>query len=113
MSKLAKAIQALQTGEVRAKKDFKFTEIQHRNQLSPQYLYREYKIEAKFGVNVYVEEETISDALKDAKLAIIEEIFGEFRPILTEMRVALYNTDLTRARNLLSQLEMQMFTELE
>lgn len=114
MSKLSKAIRALQTGEVRVKKDnFKFTEIKHWNQLSPDYLYREYRIEAKFGVSVYAKEETLSDAVKDAKFAINEEIFGEFRPILTEIRIALYDVDFTRAKKLLSQLENQMFTELE
>jgi hypothetical protein len=35
---------------------------------------------------------------------VIEEVFGEFRPMIIEMRSALYDDDKTRIRGLLAEL---------
>lgn len=55
------------------------------------------------GARRYVEE--------SAKNAIIEEIFGEFRPLLREARLALNNRDVDAARTALNKLETVMFHE--
>jgi hypothetical protein len=52
-----------------------------------------------------------SEALRNMKRAMIEEIFGEFRPIILELRASVYDNDLTRMRTLLAELENQMFTD--
>lgn len=51
----------------------------------------------------------VSDVLKDLKRAMIEEVFGEFRPLIIEMRSALYDKDNTRVRQLLVEMEQKMF----
>lgn len=51
----------------------------------------------------------INDVLKDLKRAMIEEIFGEFRPMIIEMRAALYDRDDSRLRTLLAEMECSMF----
>jgi hypothetical protein len=52
----------------------------------------------------------VSDVLNDLKRAMIEEVFGEFRPLIIEMRSALYDKDNTRVRTLLAEMEQKMFT---
>lgn len=51
----------------------------------------------------------VSDVLNDLKQAMIEEVFGEFRPLIIEMRSALYDKDNTRVRTLLAEMEQKMF----
>lgn len=52
----------------------------------------------------------VSDVLNDLKQAMIEEVFGEFRWMIIEMRSALYDKDNTRVRTLLAEMEHKMFT---
>ena len=49
------------------------------------------------------------DAIKDIKRAIIEEVFGEFRPLIYDMRAALYDGSKADLRKLLGELEDAMF----
>jgi hypothetical protein len=49
--------------------------------------------------------------LFSVKRAMIEEVFGEFRPLIIEMRRSLYDEDTQRVRTLLARLEEQMFTD--
>ena len=49
------------------------------------------------------------DAIKDIKRAIIEEVFGEFRPLIYDLRTALYGGNKGDLRKLLGELEDAMF----
>lgn len=53
----------------------------------------------------------VSEVLNDLRRAMIEEVFGEFRPLIIEMRSALYDRDTTRVRTLLAEMEQKMFHE--
>ena len=118
MSKLAKAITATFTGDVVASRKLKmrYTEV-NLETLDDGYAHyaRIYKIQAKFGVQKVVDTSEVSNfdiskyVLNDVKRAIIEEVFGEFRPYLIEMRTAIYEQDDLRLRTLLANLEQQMF----
>lgn len=75
---------------------------------------REFKIGVKLQATKWVDDThliqskenepaIVSDVLHDLKRAMIEEVFGEFRPIIIEMRSALYDKDNTRVRTLLAE----------
>ena len=49
------------------------------------------------------------DAIKDIKRVIIEEVFGEFRPLIYDMRTALYGGNKADLRKMLGELEDAMF----
>lgn len=80
---------------------------------------REFKIGVKLQATKWVDDTQIitsnenltivSDVFKDLKRAMIEEVFGEFRPLIIEMRSALYDKDNTRVRQLLVEMEQKMF----
>lgn len=53
----------------------------------------------------------VEETLNDIRSALLEQVFGEFRPLIIEMRSALYDEDRHRIRTLLSELEHQMFHE--
>jgi len=124
MSKLAKAITATTTGNVRAMRDkLRYLEVTKSvsdvgSSFYPHKLAKEYRIQARFTAVAWLEDEISKTAQHDAfqemlqtvKRGMIEEMFGEFRPLIIEMRVALYDEDTQRARTLLAQLEEQMFT---
>lgn len=55
--------------------------------------------------------EVLLRAQHDIRRAIIEDVFGEFRPLILEMRAAAYDTDMNKMRELLSKLEHQMFID--
>ena len=121
MSKLAKAIEASWTGDRVAARELKlnYTDIEKRIADDPSGIYRAYDIRAVFSARKVIDnqelytikhQDTISnETLKDIKRAIIEEVFGEFRHLLIEMRAATYDQDNHRMRNLLAVLEQQMF----
>lgn len=71
------------------------------------------KLEKKAWIADYQFDGTdrLQEAMVDIKRAMIEEVFGEFRPIILEMRAALYDEDKTRLRKLLAELENQMFVD--
>lgn len=53
----------------------------------------------------------ITSAKTRIKRAMIEEMFGEFRSILTDINVASYEGDMHKVRELVEKLEHQMFVE--
>jgi hypothetical protein len=122
MSKLAKQIEATFTGDVVAsrKLNMQYTDVKLDvfNKQTDYGVNRVYRVQAKLGMQKVID--TISlDAnfdisklvLRDIKRSVIEEIFGEFRPFLIEMRTAIYEQDDLRLRTLLATLEHQMFYE--
>jgi hypothetical protein len=117
MSKLAQAIDATLTGEVRAPQ-LKYTTVQLQSTDITQqpYLMRQYRLSTKLQADGWVGEGEIVNgesaivAMKRSlKRSMIEEVFGEFRPMLLNLHAALYDTDMTRARDIVAQIEQQMF----
>ena len=77
-----------------------------------------YRIKVELGAEVWISEETasgysnaITEATYNVKRAVVEEIFGEFRHLITMMHIAIYDRDYEKARTLLAELENQMFKE--
>lgn len=114
MSKLAKAIDATLTGNVKASRDLglRYVDVSKAVQDNPVRLAREFLLSVKLSKRVFIEEHHDTNiVLHDIKRAMIEEVFGEFRPMLIEMRSALYDEDLVRARTLLAEMEHSMFRD--
>ena len=119
MSKLAKAINATVTGDVKATRDLKLNYLEVSKTVSEaEYprLAKKYKIGVKLETSCWLDERvgahsSYQDMLFSVKRAMIEEVFGEFRPLIIEMRRALYDEDTQRVRTLLAWLEEQMFTD--
>lgn len=119
MSKLANEIVAQLTNDVKAKQMRYVTVDTHeapRNQFS---LARGVNLGVTFRHTAWLDEQLTNkpegqqyaDAIIDIKRAIIEDVFGEFRPLIIEMRSALYDADTTRLRKLIAELENQMFVD--
>jgi hypothetical protein len=94
--------------------DFKYSVGAHVPSL-PKYL-QQVSFEAIFGSRYYISEEltygkseVLAHTLKEVKLNVIEEIFGEFRKPLRELRHHLYDNNVPEALNVLTNLESQMF----
>lgn len=115
MSKIAKAIQAkidhneayaLSTNlnYFTAGTDIKEVDI------GSQIAYR-YSIGCKIESDMFVPKSEIREATKLVKRAVIEEIFGEFRPLIYDIQVALYDRDTGRANRLMQDLSFKMFEE--
>lgn len=76
------------------------------------------RIGVKFETQVWISEvellksnAPIDSALVHSKRAMIEEIFGEFRPLLNDINIATYEGDMYKVRDLVAKLENQMFIE--
>jgi hypothetical protein len=124
MSKLLEAMQALDTGDkkiITPKKsklfenvvNVKSTIYEDKQSINVAKVYR---VAATFGTQVMITDtELLSNphaleyAADNAKRAVAEAVFGEFRPIIIQIYNALYDYDVEQARKLLSELEIQMF----
>lgn len=123
MSKLARSIFATSTGDYAARtKKFNYTDVTMKSTEVPGTwadIVTRYRIEARFGADAWVspeimvnnEQNALEHAIMSIKRAVIEEIFGEFRPIIYQMNTALYERDTVRLATLLATLEHQMFTD--
>ena len=65
----------------------------------------------KWIANSLTNDRVIELAIQDVKAAVIEQIFGEFRAPLAEMRASIYDNDLEKLRTQIFALEHQMFIE--
>lgn len=123
MSKLARAITATMTHrKVALNKPLKYTDIKLDNgsidfTYSTGTVYRigvtlgKQVVVPDFDVTISKNDSPLYNALYDMKQAIIQEIFGEFRPQLIELKLALYDQDTDRARQILNTLEKNMFED--
>lgn len=113
MSKLSKAIQHTITGNVRAARDMKlkYTDVSLRvNEVVYDLVHeKEMMLQVQLRAKMFVAQDMMGHAKQDLMRAMIEEVFGEFRPFLIEMRAAIYDEDKTRMRTLLAEMEEQMF----
>lgn len=116
MSKLAKVIEATCLGRV-APPGFNYTTITKTLKEDSQYY--SFKLEARIGVSEVVSKvainaskiEILPHILEDVKRGVVEEIFGEFRPFIQDLRIAAYQQDYDKIQELLRSLETQMFDE--
>jgi hypothetical protein len=114
MSKLLEAMQALDTGDrkyitPRKSKLFenvvniKSTIFEDKQSINVAKVYR---VSATFGTQVMITDaellrnpHAIEYAADNAKRAVAEAVFGEFRPIIIQIYNALYDYDVEQARN--------------
>ena len=125
MSKLLEAMQALDTGDrkyITPKKSELFENVVNVKstiyERDKQYINvaKVYRVAATFGTQVMITDtellrnpHALQYAADNAKRAVAEAVFGEFRPIIIQIYNALYDYDVEQARKLLSELEIQMF----
>lgn len=67
---------------------------------------------AKYTINAdltYEKSPVLEEILKNVKRDVVEEVFGEFRKPLAELRHSLYERDTNRALEQLSNIQEQMF----
>jgi hypothetical protein len=130
MSQISKALYATDTGKRFAPRglspifrdvlDESVTGLSHHIQdLTPSSsVYSCYKLQLKLGINFMVgdadishsKHDVVSASILNAKRNMVEAIFGEFRPQLTRIRMAIENYDTVEATRLLNELEEQMFS---
>jgi len=122
MSKLSKAINATYYRDKAVPSDLHLNCIDIDMTIEPvntyeMRRYRVYDVRANFAVKKVVDfnggndYKIHNDTLKDIKTCIVEEVFGEFRQNIVEMRMALYQKDDSKMKDLLLKLEQQMFQE--
>lgn len=67
------------------------------------------KLETKFYSDHYNKKLEYEEIVQRMKAAMIEEVFGEFRPILYKISMASYERDFISVNKLVKELENQMF----
>jgi hypothetical protein len=72
---------------------------------------REYKIGVTLRAVKYCTEADREVAVKILKRAMIEEIFGEFRPMIYNLHAALYDRDTDEAEKIVREMDRVMFHE--
>lgn len=119
MSKLAAMITATQTGNARASRDAKYLSVDMHSQAVQGY-HTEYQVRLSVTLtkDAFISEDMKTsytdlwrETLYHLRRSMIEEVFGEFRPIIIEARTAVYEKDFDRLRMLLAELENQMFVD--
>ena len=121
MSKLAEAIDAALSGNKRASDISNFRHTDVKFDIAPTSYQSNIEREVRLGVrlqsNAWISEhewnntDARTEAIWRLRRAMIEEVFGEFRPMLIELQAAMYDKDLVRARTLVAELEKQMFVD--
>lgn len=117
MSKLANAVYAKQTGIRASTAPLTAMIVQEgwANLYTASYE-REFRIGVELAHTIRVAEEishdgrALTEAMQVAKNAIIEEVFGEFRPHVRAVELAIYKRDFDAALAALHALEQQMFS---
>lgn len=113
MSKIVQAIRATPTG-----RDVPLRErvsIQVASSFTRTYPYASvYEIALRVGGTANITNQMQGRALEAAvnavQRAVIEEVFGEFRPLFREIEMAFWNDNPEEAKRLLHRMEQQMFT---
>lgn len=128
MSQIVKAILATDTGNRRYIKEklsplfqdvFQSkSDISELNNPSQGFIVKQYKIGVTLGQTIAIDDssylkdpDALGDGINKVKRAVIEGIFGEFRPYFRRMELALANYDTEQARLILHELEDQMFED--
>lgn len=121
MSKIADAVFAKDLKQVRARADSivdefsvkeKFTQVVNFDRQ------KHYNIGLTIGTSVWINdypgssskaENELHEAICNSKRAIVEEVFGEFRPILMKLEMEIFNGNRSEALGLVRELRKQMF----
>lgn len=110
MSKLIDAMQIHSTGKrfaeigkVAVVKTDSYTEFRPLPDLV------EYRLEANIGVRIRCIEEDLKYVKEESERMVREEVFGEYRKALHQIRFAAYNRDFKEVDNLVSEIEANMF----
>ena len=115
MSKIAKAISyKIDRYEYDKPPKLDYTTISYNVQEMSDGIIRliKYRIGLKIETSAFVEEgEDASSMIQCAKQAMIEEIFGEFRPMIYNLRASIYDRDFKQADKLLLKMHDLMFKE--
>jgi hypothetical protein len=113
MSKVIKLIKAIPVG--RNGEVIKYVDVKISTQ-KPNFDDKiELRCYTKIGATVWIDDDLItlqdqSDwALKHVKQSVIEEMFGEFRPLIRDLYMATYENDPSKMRALLDELSREMF----
>lgn len=118
MSNIAKLITANVSRPTEHKYDipkFNYADVSERSIKVQNYI--KYDIEVKLGAQVYIDDLSLNEvnvidrAVFNVRRAVIEEIFGEFRPLLNELSVEIYNRDFDKIKSLINSLYNKMFVE--
>lgn len=71
-----------------------------------------YTVGCKFESRIVFPTDRVDhNGVNRVKRAIIEEVFGEFRPKIHELTITIYNRDFEKALVLLTEIEEQMFRD--
>lgn len=116
MSKFATSVHAGSTGKLRPT-NAPLDNLSVREDWSNYGYTKEYRIGVSVTHSAHLTDEMIrlsqgvalTDAVQTVKRAVVEEVFGEFRPYFRALEVALYEHDWNRARTLIREFETQMF----
>jgi hypothetical protein len=122
MSKLAAMLTHTVTGNVRASRDLKMryssAKMESRELNNGNWgVEKQIRLSAVVQNDVFISDSVTNNpdnfkhTLYDLKRAIVEELFGEFRPLIIELRASIYDEDRDRTRTLLAELENQMFVD--
>jgi len=117
MSRLAKNIIASETGQ-------RFTDVTPMPTLTvkddvvgaPGGIAYEYRLDVRLGTSVFVNKSSagssaFSSPLRAARRKIIEDVFGEFRPLIYQINEAIHNRNWVEANRLTEKLYQQMFED--
>jgi len=122
MSQLAKSIVAFETGR-------KLTDVAPMSTFNseqsvkefPDKIAREYRLEVRLVASTLVDEAVVDnfntepdifkDAIRVARRKIIEDVFGEFRPLIFQISEEIHNRDWGKAAHLTGKLYHKMFEE--
>lgn len=124
MSRLIELVNSKFTGVQKAGLDMKYSnvnveygpEYDFSLKSNGDYRYYQIRVDVNFGALGYVKTRNAqknSDyeiVVYDIKRGLAEEVFGEFRPILMDMRRLIYEQDMTKLREKINELEAQMFS---
>lgn len=116
MSKLIELVNSRFTGDQKAGLDMKYSNVNIEYELEYDDRYYQIRVDVNFGAFGYVKtrnaqkNEEFEKVVYDIKRGIVEEVFGEFRPILMDMRRLIYEQDMTKLREKINELEVQMFS---
>jgi len=115
MSKLAKEIKAIVGRPTEQKINLPtldYAKITEDYITTPTYALK-YRVGVEFGAQVYITEgestEHKNHIVNQVRRAVVEEIFGEFRPIINKLRISIINRNHTEAEGILEELHKQMF----